>query len=124
MASPLRKKLDFSLLMMLYGLARPMPLSWLRAFGRGLGSFVWRVVGFRRAVVLENLGHAFGATKTDEEIRKLAHDFYRNLGTTLMEFLAFPRFRRQQIIDMVDIEGEEITHPYNTTSLLCAFTQR
>ncbi len=107
MASPLRKKLDFALLMMLYGLARPLPLKWLRAFGRGLGSFVWHVVRFRRSIVLENLGHAFGSQKDETEIRQLAREFYRNLGVTLMEFLAFPRFSRQQIVDLVDIEGEE-----------------
>lgn len=107
MASPLRKKLDFTLLMMLYGLARPLPLPWLRGFGRGLGGFVWHVVRFRRAVVLDNLRHAFGGERNEKEIRQLAAAFYRNLGVTLMEFLAFPRFSRQQIVDLVDIEGAE-----------------
>lgn len=107
MASPLRKKLDFAALYLLYGLARPLPLPWLRWSGRRLGEFVWHVVRFRRGVVLDNLTHAFGGERSAPEIRKLALAFYRNLGMTLMEFLAFPRFRRQEIIDLVELEGEE-----------------
>ena len=107
MASRLRQNLDFGLLYLLYGLARPLPVSWLRGFGRGLGSFVWRVVGYRRAVVLDNMTHAFGGEKSPKEIRELARAFYRNLGMTLMEFLAFPRFKRQDIKGMVDLQGME-----------------
>ena len=71
MASPFRQKLDFGLLFLLYGLARPLPLPWLRAFGRALGSFVWRVVGYRRTVVLANLTRVFGERKSPEEIHGL-----------------------------------------------------
>lgn len=107
MTSRLRKKLDFSLLYLLYGLARPLPVPWLRAFGRGLGSFVWHVVRFRRSIVLDNLEHAFGNEKSAGEIRELGRAFYRNLGMTLMEFLAFPRFGARQIETMVELEGAE-----------------
>lgn len=107
MASRLRQKLDLGLLMALYGLARPLPLGWLRAFGRGLGDFAWKVVGYRRAVVLDNLTHAFGDERSPAEIRDLARAFYRNLGMTLMEFLAFPRFDREDIRRMVRLENPE-----------------
>jgi Kdo2-lipid IVA lauroyltransferase/acyltransferase len=107
MASRFRKKLDFGLLCLLYGLARPLPLPWLRAFGRGLGSFVWHLVRFRRDVVLDNLQHAFASEKTAVEINDLGRSFYRNLGMTLMEFLAFPRFGRRHLQEMVTLEGLE-----------------
>ena len=107
MASPLRKKLDFGLLYLLYAIARPLPLSWLRAWGRGVGAFVFRVVGFRRTVVLDNLRHAYAGRKSEPEIQALALDFYRNLGMTLMEFLAFPRFGRRDFMDLVELEGKE-----------------
>ncbi|MBU8870282.1 MAG: lysophospholipid acyltransferase family protein [Gemmatimonadales bacterium] len=107
MASRLRQKLDFGLLYLLYGLARPLPLPWLRAFGRGLGSFVWHFVGYRRTVVLDNLNHAFGQEKSPAEIKELGRSFYRNLGMTLMEFLAFPGISGQDLLEMVEFEGEE-----------------
>ncbi len=107
MASRLRQKLDFGLLSLLYWLARPLPLACLRGFGRGLGNFVWYFVGYRRAVVLSNLSHAFGLEKSPAEIRVLGRAFYRHLGMTLMEFLAFPRFKRENILQMVELQGKE-----------------
>ena len=102
-----RQLLDFSLLYLLFLLARPLPRGFLLAFGRGLGSFVWRVVRFRREVVLDNMRHAFGSEMDEEQIRDLARSFYRNLGMTLMEFLSFPRLKKADFLDLVEIEGVE-----------------
>lgn len=107
MASPARQRLDYALLYMLFLVARPLPRSWLLALGRGLGSFVWRVVGYRREVVLDNLRHAFGHERDEQQIRALAAAFYRNLGMTLMEFVAMPRLKPTDVIDLVSIEGAE-----------------
>ena len=107
MTSPARQRLDFALLYALYVLARPLPRRWLLALGGALGTFVWRVVGFRRAVVLDNLRHAFGHERGEPQLRALAAAFYRNLGMTLMEFLALPRLSAADIVGLVDIEGAE-----------------
>ena len=107
MASRPRKLLDFSLLYVLYMLARPLPASWLRAVGRGVGSLAWRVFGYRRNVVRENLRLALGATLDEPAREALAGAFYRNLGMTLMEFLAMPRWDHGRIRDLVALEGAE-----------------
>jgi len=107
MTSRPRQLLDYSLLYLLFLLARPLPRSFLLAAGRGLGTFVWRIVGFRRKVVLDNLRHAFSAEMDEQELRKLAHAFYRNLGMTLMEFLAFPGMKKADFIDLVEINNKE-----------------
>ncbi len=107
MASPARQRLDYALLYTLFLVARPLPRSWLLALGRALGSFVWRVVGFRREVVLDNLRHAFGQERSEQELRALAAAFYRNLGMTLMEFVAMPRLKPADVVDLVAIEGAE-----------------
>ncbi|MCP4573157.1 MAG: hypothetical protein GY838_12440 [bacterium] len=107
MASRPRMLLDFSLLYSLYQLARPLPRSWLLALGRGVGSLVWRVIGYRREVVRGNLELAFGDTLDQRARDDLAHSFYRNLGMTLMEFLALPRLGRGDILDLVELEGAE-----------------
>ncbi len=107
MTSRPRQLLDYSLLYLLFLLARPLPRGFLLALGRGLGTFVCKVVRFRRQVVLDNLRHAFGGEMDDGEINSLALAFYRNLGMTLMEFLSFPGMKESDFLDLVDIEGVE-----------------
>lgn len=107
MASRPRQLLDYSLLYFLFLLARPLPRGFLLAVGRGLGTFVWKVVGFRREIVMDNLRHAFGQEKDEAQLKELAHAFYRNLGMTLMEFLSFPSLKQAEIIDLVQLSGEE-----------------
>ncbi len=107
MTSRPRQLLDYSLLYLLFLLARPLPRGFLLAIGRGLGTFVWKVVGFRRKVVLDNMHHAFGGEMDEQELRELAHAFYRNLGMTLMEFLAFPGLKKDDFIDLVEIRNKE-----------------
>ena len=107
MTSRPRQWLDYSLLYLLFLLARPLPRGFLLAVGRSIGTLVWKVIGYRREVVLDNLRHAFGAEMTEDEIRQLAHRFYRNLGMTLMEFLAFPRLGPEDFCELVDVRGRE-----------------
>ena len=114
MTSRPRQLLDYSLLYLLFLLARPLPRGFLLAMGRGLGTFVCKVVRFRRQVVLDNLRHAFGGEMNEREINSLALAFYRNLGMTLMEFLSFPGMKESDFLDLVDIEGVE--HFKNTVA--------
>lgn len=107
MASRPRQWLDFALLYTLFLLARPLPRRVLLALGRGLGSFVWNVVGFRRQVVLDNLRQGFGDSLDEGARRDVARSFYRNLGMTLMEFLSIPRLTPEKTIALVDIQGQE-----------------
>ncbi|MBU2500337.1 lysophospholipid acyltransferase family protein [bacterium] len=106
MASRPRQWLDFALLYLLFILVRPFPWTWLQAWGRGIGSLVWRVFRYRRGVVLANLEQAFPDLDRPGRER-LAEEFFRNLGMTLMEFLAFPRLKREDFVRLVDIHGLE-----------------
>jgi KDO2-lipid IV(A) lauroyltransferase len=106
-ASRPRQWFDFALLYLVFQAARPLPRSWLLAVGRGLGTLVWRVIRFRREVVLDNLRHAFGTERDEAALHTLAHAFYRNLGMTFMEFLILPRLDRERVADLVEIEGRE-----------------
>ncbi len=107
MTSRPRQWLDYGLLYGLFLLARPLPRPWLLAVGRGVGAFVWHVVRFRRDVVLDNISQAFGHEMSEEQIRDTARRFYRQLGMTLMEFLAFPRLDSKDILDLAEIQGQE-----------------
>lgn len=107
MTSRVRQKLDFAILYSLFLLAGPLPRRLLLAVGRGLGDFVWAVVRFRRQIVLANLEACFGQELDPAQLRRLARRFYRNLGMTLMEFLAIPRLRPDQVEQLVELEGRE-----------------
>lgn len=107
MTSRPRQWLDYGLLYLLFLLARPLPRGFLLAAGRGIGSLVWNVIGYRREIVLDNMRHAFGNEMSEKEIRDLARRFYRNLGMTLMEFLAFPRLGPEDFRALVEIRGRE-----------------
>jgi KDO2-lipid IV(A) lauroyltransferase len=106
-ATSLRRWLEFLALALLYLLVRFLPRRWLLPLGRGLGSFVWRVVPIRRRVVLENLRHAFGAELDSTQQREVARRFYRTLGMTLVELLAVPDLSRADILATVRVDGQE-----------------
>ncbi len=107
MASAARQRLDYWLLYCLFLLARPLPRPLLLAVGRGLGRLVHSVFRFRRGIVEDNLRQALAGTGEAGHTAAIAAAFYRHLGMTLMEFLAFPRLDHRQVVDLVDIQGQE-----------------
>ena len=107
MASPARQRLDYALLYALFLLARPLPRRALLSVGRGLGSFVHSTLRFRRGVVGDNLRQALGAELGEQQVQTVARSFYRQLGMTLMEFLASPRLAPEEVAELVDIQGLE-----------------
>ena len=60
--------LQYAALRTLYFTFAILPLGFTYSLAKGLGSFVYHVIGFRKQVVLENLHIAFGNEKTDAEI--------------------------------------------------------
>lgn len=68
-----------------YGIAL-LPLWLLYILSDGLCFLVYRVLGYRRKVVLDNLRQAF-PEKAEKEIRQLAKKFYRNLTDMMLETL-------------------------------------
>src|SRR4051812_134712 len=57
------------------------------AIGRGLGSICFHVIRLRRGVVLANLRHVLGATRSEAELVEIARETYRNFGMTFAEIL-------------------------------------
>lgn len=107
MASKWKHRLEYGAFLFLFQMTRLLPRRALLAVGRGLGLFVWRVVGFRRRVVLDNLTAAFGTEKDEAWIRRTAGDFYRHLGMTLVEFLASGHRSTADLKANVKIEGRQ-----------------
>lgn len=78
-------------------LARPWPLSWLRAGGAMLGWVWYRGVPIRRAVARENVARALGRPRGETEA--VVRGMYLNLGRSAAELLALDRVAARLEID-------------------------
>lgn len=109
MARPIKRvrwALEYAALAAVFTLVRILPERWWRSMGRGLGGWIHDRTGFRRAVVRENMAHAF--PERDEANRSaLARAFYVRLGETMLEFFALGGWNGRDILRRVDHEGLE-----------------
>ena len=84
-------------------LARPMrtvvPLS---------GKLVYRLLPYRRAVVLENLRRVFGDTAGEDEVVRLAQLHYAHIWRLILEFLWFPLLPTAKRVALVSVENLDI----------------
>ncbi len=107
MSIKFKHRLEYGVFLFFFQLTKLLPRRTLLWVGRGIGSFAWKKLRFRRQVIINNLTHAFGPEKDEAWIQDTALEFYRNLGMTLMEFLASGHRRSQDLVDNVVIEGRE-----------------
>jgi KDO2-lipid IV(A) lauroyltransferase len=66
---------------------------------------LYRLLPFRRTVVLDNLRRVYGDVADEAEIERLAQAHYGHLGRLLWEFLWFPWLSRARRIAMVRVEN-------------------
>jgi KDO2-lipid IV(A) lauroyltransferase len=72
------------------------------------GRLVYRLLPFRRRVVLDNLQLAFGATLTREQITRLAQAHYAHIWRLMVEFLSFPLMSRSRRTQLALVENEQV----------------
>jgi KDO2-lipid IV(A) lauroyltransferase len=80
------------------------PLPLLLWGGRRLGDLL-RLLGVRRRVARENLRQAF-PEKTEAEREAILRDFYRHLGTLVLEFLRAPYLSPREAEALVEVDEE------------------
>ncbi len=102
----LRWAAEYALLGSLYAASRLCPERCLRRGGRLLGRLVHDLTGYRRAVVLENLAHAFPQW-TAEQREELARRCYVQLGETLAEFILLARWSPERIRALVRFPSDD-----------------
>jgi len=61
----------------------------------------------RRKIAMSNLRLAFGNEKTESELKRIAKESFHNLGKNIVEFLRFPLLNKQNLWDLVTVEGRE-----------------
>lgn len=87
----------------------PLPvLHGLSDFLRWLG---FRVLGYRKEVVMKNLRNSF-PEKSEQELNQIAWKFYQNLFDVMIESLAFVRINKQTILDRVELHDLEVIEKY------------
>ncbi|HVY62502.1 MAG TPA: lysophospholipid acyltransferase family protein [Planctomycetota bacterium] len=64
-----------------------IPHGWALAIGRGLGALCFHVLRLRRKVVMANLRHVLGGTRSEAELVEIARQAYRSFGMTFAEIL-------------------------------------
>lgn len=74
--------------------------------GKKIGNIVYIIISKRRNIATNNLKLVFGNKLTEKSIKKLAIKSFQNMGKTLIEFLTFPAYTKEDIMKMVKIEGE------------------
>lgn len=84
-----------------------LPDGLARRFGLGLGAAMRALSPRHARIVMTNLRLAFGAEKTEPELRPLARACYRHLGLCLTEFIRLPAMSAEQIRALADLHGKE-----------------
>lgn len=72
---------------------------------------IYRIVGYRKKVVFENLQNSF-PEKTDEEIKHIAQNFYKHIADLFIEFLKGYSITREQINERVKVVNIEVLKKY------------
>jgi phosphopantetheine--protein transferase-like protein len=84
-------------------LAIPMPIEVPLS-----GKIVYRLLPYRRRVVLDNLQIVFGNTLSNEQITQLAQAHYAHIWRLMLEFLTFPMMSRSRRARLARVENEQV----------------
>jgi KDO2-lipid IV(A) lauroyltransferase len=71
------------------------------------GKLVYRLLPYRRAVVLENMRRVFGETVPEDEVVRLAQAHYAHIWRLILEFLWFPLLPATRRAGLVRVENLE-----------------
>ena len=77
----------------------PTSLKW----GNFLGDFIYKILGVRRKVALDNLRHAF-PEKSEQELNEIAQRAYRNFVKMTIEYIRFSDLNAQKTLQIVEFD--------------------
>jgi KDO2-lipid IV(A) lauroyltransferase len=106
-AKPLEHWLTHQVLLALDGTVARMPEPMVSMLGTAVGSLCFATMRRYRRVARANLQRAFGATRSPDDIERLARRSVQHLGRTLIEFLQVPYWGPAEIERRVELIGTE-----------------
>ncbi|MDB0006413.1 hypothetical protein N9E30_00490, partial [Flavobacteriales bacterium] len=74
-------------------------------------TFLLKILGYRKKVVLSNLSNSF-PHKSEEEIKNIAHDFYRYFGRLLAESLKLFSINKAVLSKRVSFKNDNLIRNY------------
>jgi len=98
--------LEYLPVLLATAVVRVLPMSVVRAWGRGLGRLVYMADRARRRTALTNLSAAFPGRPAAEH-RALAQAMFGHFGSMLLELLKFGTYSRARVLAASEVEGEE-----------------
>jgi Kdo2-lipid IVA lauroyltransferase/acyltransferase len=102
----MKHRLEFALVRIAQAIVGLLPMSAVRVAGGALGRAVYAIAPFHRRIAVENLAHAFPA-RPASELNALAREMFAHFGRWALELLKFGGLSREQMLQLVDSEGEE-----------------
>ena len=100
--------LEYGVARVILGILRLVPLNKAYRWGGAFGSFLRLVTPGQRRIVRRNLEIAFGDALSPDEKRRIERSAFRNMGSTMFEFMTLPRMSREQLLDRLDFVNVEV----------------
>lgn len=104
--SPVRYRAELVIVQVISACLRVMPVTLVRASGRGFGRLVSLVDVFHRRIAVGNLAKAF-PTRSQAELRKVSGAVFAHFGGLLLELIKFATLSEEEMLARVDVEGQD-----------------
>lgn len=101
----LRYKLEYVVALGVLKLFRAFPETVSYRLGEGLGRLFFGIDRKHQRIAMDNLRIAFGAEKSDHELKSIARQSYQHLGRSLAELARIMTAPAEQVMESVVIEG-------------------
>ncbi len=103
----MREKLKYALYRVLFTSLALLPFRVLYCISDGVRMILQHVMKYRRGVIRMNLRHSF-PEKTDEELREIEQDFYKQFADNIVETAKLLHISDKQVDRRIKVEGGEI----------------
>ncbi len=91
-----------------------LPITGVFRLGWAVGTVAYHVAAPYRRLVRHNLGIAFGREKSADELQVLARKHFATLGANLFSSFKLARLSREEILEVVTIEGLDVLQAATT----------
>jgi KDO2-lipid IV(A) lauroyltransferase len=111
-------KAEYFLVKIFYILINALPLNCSLALGRFLGIAFYKLDKKHAKSVFKNLKIAFKDDKSDEELNKIAVNFYKNLGMVFIEIFRLNKYTKENINEFVETDFSSVKDIYGKEPIL------